>query len=394
MPTVEVISHVDLSGWLERMGALAYDAQLHLDAGLTEWFAVTGNQKGVSRRLHGALVGEGIVQYNHATVPGTLLWGGTPGAWRALLQRFPDEANWHSVAECIGGLMQLPVELRAPTRMGDTEWYWGERTYLMGILNVTPDSFSDGGQYLTTENALKRAARMLEEGADLIDVGGESTRPGSDAVSLEEELGRVLPVIKGIVCDLGGVVSIDTNKAAVAEAAIQAGASMINDITGLHGDERMAEVAAAMGVPVILMHIQGRPKDMQVRPTYTSVVPEVIEALQGSVDRALAAGIRPENIILDPGFGFGKNLAHNLALLRRLKDLRSLGYPILSGTSRKSMVGALLNLPVNEREEGTAATVAHSVAGLADIVRVHDVQVMYRALRVSDAIVRGISVYR
>jgi len=230
---------------------------------------------------------------------------------------------------------------------------------------------------------------MLQDGADIIDVGGESARPGSEGVSVDEELRRVIPVIQGIVQDLGGIVSIDTQKAAVAQAAVEAGASMINDITGLLGDARMAEVGAALNVPVVLMHIQGQPKNMQENPTYTSVVPEVYTGLQKSIDRALEAGIRPENIIIDPGFGFGKNLEHNLELLRRLHHLRTLGYPLLIGTSRKSMIGSVLNTPVDERLEGTAATIAQSIAQHADIVRVHDVKAMYRTTIMSDAVVRG-----
>lgn len=391
MINVEVIHPDRLPRVLQQAGALPDDALLHLEAGCSHWFLLKGQDVQPPRRVQAAFAGEGIIRYSSPdeTDQPVLVLGGTRASWRALLQRFPDEPRWLTVATEIGQLLDLPVQARGMTYLGGRPVYWGERTLLMGILNVTPDSFSDGGRYVELKAALARAESLLRDGADIIDVGGESTRSGADPVPAEEELRRVLPAVKAIVHDLGGVVSIDTNKAVVAEAAVKAGAAIINDITGLMGDPEMARVAADLGVPVVLMHMQGTPKNMQLDPRYVSVVPEVIQGLRRSIEKALTAGIKPENIIVDPGFGFGKNLGHNLELLRRLKDLRSLGYPVLTGTSRKTMVGEVLDLPVTERVEGTAATVALSVAGLADMVRVHDVRVMCRTIRMSDAVVRG-----
>jgi dihydropteroate synthase len=266
----------------------------------------------------------------------------------------------------------------------------GERTLVMGILNVTPDSFSDGGLYLGPEDALRRAEAMAADGADIIDVGGESTRPGAEPLSVEEELGRVIPVIEAIHASCAIPVSIDTYKAAVAARAIEAGASMVNDISGLMFDAEMGATVARAGVPVCLMHTRGTPRDMQSNAVYGDVVEDVKCELSSRVDAALAAGISRESIVLDPGFGFAKNAEHNLELLRRLRELTTLGFPLLAGTSRKSTIGKVLGgLPVEERLEGTAATVALSIANGASIVRVHDVKEMVRVARMSDAVVRG-----
>lgn len=390
---VESVSPSALPGLIERLGYSPKEAELHHEAGRSEWFMVTGVHGKVPRSVHAGLLGEGITRYEATSEP-VLLMGATRGAWRSLLVRFPDEDAWASVGKAISEYLEVPFVKRPLTRMRGKPWYWGERTYLMGILNVTPDSFSDGGRYLTIDGAVAHVERMLEAGADMIDVGGESTRPGSDPVPESVEAGRVVPVVEAIVRKFGAVVSVDTYKASVAKAAIEAGAAIINDVTGLLGDPQMAVVAAELGVPIVVQHIQGRPKDMQNNPQYTSVVPEVIMGLQGSIDRALRAGVRPENIIVDPGFGFGKKLEHNLTLLARLGELRTLGYPVLSGTSRKSMIGEVLGVPVTGRVEGTAATVALSVAGRADIVRVHDVDVMHRTLKMADATMRNQVVVR
>lgn len=393
MFSVESLSHAALPEWLKRHGFVGDEADLHLHAGKSDWFAVAGEVDHLPERVDAALRGEGIVRYEPPGRGGLLL-GGTRGAWRSLLLRFPDDSEWLPLAHAIGTRLGLPVRQRAATRVNGQVWNWGERTYVMGILNVTPDSFSDGGQYLTIDRALQRAEQIIAEGADIIDVGGESTRPGSDPVSADEELRRVVPVIEAIRKRFDVPVSVDTYKAAVAEAAVAVGASMINDVTGLQGDPRMAEVAAQADVPMVLQHIQGSPKDMQTRPKYTSVVPEVLASLGERVARALEAGVRAEHIIVDPGFGFGKRLEHNLQLLARLGELRGLGYPVLAGTSRKTMIGNVLDLPVGERVEGTGATVALAVAGFADIVRVHDVRAMCRVVRMADAVVRGSTVYR
>lgn len=259
----------------------------------------------------------------------------------------------------------------------------------MGILNVTPDSFSDGGSFLDPEVAVTRARVMAGEGAHLIDVGGESTRPGSDSVSEEEELRRVLPVIRALAGPEGpGLpVSIDTTKARVADAALKAGASMINDVSGLRFDPDMARVAAAHGVPVILMHIRGNPKTMQQHIHYDDLMGEIAAYLQEGMTLAVKAGVREDHLLVDPGIGFGKTLFHNLEIIRSLDRLKALGRPIVLGPSRKAFIGAVLDLPATDRVEGTAAAVALGIAHGADMVRVHDVRAISRAARMADAIV-------
>ena len=265
----------------------------------------------------------------------------------------------------------------------------GAKTYIMGILNTTPDSFSDGGTHMTVDAAVEHAWRLVEEGADIIDIGGESTRPGASPAPPAEEIRRVIPVIEALGQDFPVPVSVDTYKSEVAEAAIAAGAHMINDISALTIDPRLGGIVAGAKVPIVLMHMKGRPRDMQENPEYESVVSEVTGFLRTSVARAKEYGISGENIIIDPGIGFGKTVAHNLELLRRLKELKSLGCPILLGTSRKSFIGRTLGLPVEDRVEGTAATIALGIASGVDIVRVHDVKYMARVARMTDAIVRG-----
>jgi len=265
----------------------------------------------------------------------------------------------------------------------------GKRTLIMGVLNLTPDSFYDGGRYTTLERALARAEQMIAEGADILDIGGESTRPGADPVPLEEEIRRTLPVIEAIAARYDIALSIDTTKSEVARLALQAGAHIVNDISGMRFDPRMPEVVAEAGALVILMHIKGTPKTMQQNPTYEDVVREVRDTLAQHAERAQQAGIPKERIWLDPGIGFGKTLEHNLQLLRRLPDLKSLGYPVLVGTSRKSFIGLILGgLPPEERLEGTLATLALAIAWGADAVRVHDVKEAFRAVKVADALVR------
>jgi dihydropteroate synthase len=263
------------------------------------------------------------------------------------------------------------------------------RTHLMGILNVTPDSFSDGGKYLDSQRAVAHAMRMAEEGADIIDVGGESSRPGSLPVSTEEELRRVLPVVEGLAGKIDLPISIDTYKSEVAERALQAGAVMINDISACRMDQRMVEVAAKYQCPVVLMHMKGTPRDMQLNPYYDSVVEEIYQFFLERVEYLGHMGILRENMIIDPGIGFGKTVEHNLTILRNLSSFRSLGLPILIGTSRKFFIGAVLSAGVEERLEGTAATVALAISQGADIVRVHDVREMKKVAVITDAIVRG-----
>lgn len=264
------------------------------------------------------------------------------------------------------------------------------RTLVMGILNVTPDSFSDGGRFLSPDAALRQAEQMIAEGADMLDIGGESTRPGAEPLALEDELARVVPVLSAIAARFPTPLSIDTYKAAVARPAVEAGAGMINDISGMTFDPEMLPTAAALRVPVCLMHIKGTPRNMQQNPVYTDVVMEVRDWLLERAKAAEAAGIHKEDIVIDPGFGFGKTVAHNLELLRRLSELTNLDYPLLSGTSRKSTIGKVLGgLPPDDRMEGTAATVALSIAYGASLVRVHDVKAMVRVARMTDAVVKG-----
>lgn len=258
------------------------------------------------------------------------------------------------------------------------------RTHIMGILNVTPDSFSDGGQHLGFEQAMAHARRMAEEGADFIDVGGESTRPGSEAVSLEEELRRVIPVIERLTKELSIPLSIDTYKSKVAQEALNAGATIVNDISGLAFDSEMPYVAAKHHASVVLMHIRGTPKTMQKNPTYENVTHEVCQFLEEQVHKAHSLGI--QQIIIDPGIGFGKNLQHNLQLIRELTTFKTVGCPILIGPSRKSFIGTILDLPVDQRLEGTAAAVTACILNGAHIVRVHDVKEMKRVALMADAL--------
>jgi len=265
----------------------------------------------------------------------------------------------------------------------------GSRTLIMGILNVTPDSFSDGGLFAEVETAVEHAKNMVAEGADIIDVGGESSRPGADTVSVDAEKDRVLPVIERLIKTVEVPISIDTYKSSVARDALNMGACIVNDITALQGDPDMASVVAAAGVPVVLMHMKGTPKDMQSAPHYDSLISEITSFLKTRIQAAIDAGITQNQIIIDPGIGFGKTVAHNLEIIRRLREFRSLGKPILIGTSRKSFIGKVLGLSTDERLEGTAATIAVSITNGADIVRIHDVKEAARVIRMTDAIVRG-----
>ncbi|HEX6116886.1 MAG TPA: dihydropteroate synthase [Solirubrobacterales bacterium] len=256
---------------------------------------------------------------------------------------------------------------------------------IMGVVNVTPDSFSDGGEFLDPRRAIEHAAELVREGADLLDVGGESTRPGAEAVGADEECRRVVPVLDGLV-GVGVPISIDTSKAAVAEAALDAGATWVNDVTALRGDPALAALCADRGCEVVLMHMLGDPRTMQEDPRYGDVVDDVRAFLGERVEAALAAGIAEERIWVDPGFGFGKTVEHNLELLRRLGELRELGRPILVGASRKSFIGKITGRDVGERVGGTIAAHVVAAANGADAVRVHDVAPMRDALETLAAV--------
>ncbi len=284
--------------------------------------------------------------------------------------------------------------------IGSTVFEWGSRTFLMGIINVTPDSFSGDGLVRESDwvaEAVALAESQVAAGAHMVDVGGESTRPGSVPIPLEEELRRVLPVIRALAGRVNVPISIDTYKAEVARRAVAAGATIINDVWGLRMDADMGRVAAETGAAVVLMHNRSRPKDAAqearlggryVGVEYGELLGDIIRELQSSIDLALAAGVKPERIIVDPGIGFGKTVEQNLELVNRLAELKALGYPILVGPSRKSFVGYTLNLPPDQRLEGTAAAVTLCIDRGADIVRVHDVAAMTRVARIADAIVR------
>jgi dihydropteroate synthase len=270
----------------------------------------------------------------------------------------------------------------------------GRRTLVMGVLNVTPDSFSDGGQFFDLDAAVARAEQMAAEGADILDIGGESTRPATFASQAPldpvEELRRIRPVLEAVSARLPVVpLSVDTYKACVARQAVASGAVMVNDISALRADPDMARTVAELGVPVCLMHLLGLPGEIPAHPVYADVVAEVRTHLLERAEAAEAVGIAPEDILLDPGFGFGKTVEQNLELLRRLRELTELPYPILVGTSRKSTIGRVLgDLPPEDRLEGTAATVALAIAYGAAIVRVHDVKAMARVAKMTDAIIR------
>jgi dihydropteroate synthase len=278
---------------------------------------------------------------------------------------------------------RLSENLRLET--GNLKLDRGGPAAIMGILNVTPDSFSDGGFFLARDQAVAQALRMAEEGVDILDVGGESTRPGAQAVSVGEELDRVIPVIEAVRAAVNLPISIDTSKPEVMRAAVAAGAGLINDVYALRQPGALA-VAATLQVPVCLMHMQGEPRSMQANPVYADVVREVRDFLAERIDACVAAGIARERLIVDPGFGFGKTVAHNLELLRGLREFRALGVPLLAGLSRKSMIGAVLGLPVGERLHPSVALALIAVQNGASIVRVHDVRATREAVRMWEAV--------
>jgi dihydropteroate synthase len=264
----------------------------------------------------------------------------------------------------------------------------GKRTIIMGIVNVTPDSFSDGGQFFETDVAMEHGKQLVRDGADIIDIGGESTRPGSLAVTLEEELDRVIPVIKGIAGEVSVPISIDTCKPEVARAALDAGASIINDVSAGRFDPKIVDIASESEVPLILMHMQGIPKNMQKNPIYDDMMRDIQNFLNGRIEFATSRGVARDMIIIDPGIGFGKTLEHNYEIVRNLDSLKSLKLPILVGPSRKSFIGNTLDLPTTQRLEGTLAVVTMCIMKGADIVRVHDVKEAALAVRMTDAIYR------
>jgi dihydropteroate synthase len=316
---------------------------------------------------------------------GTLLMG-TEKQFEILfskLEQYPDlQPFGQSLKEILRNLSRAHYTIRCRKRT----FTLGKQTLLMGVLNVTPDSFSDGGIFFDKKKAIARGLKMVEEGADFIDIGGESTRPGSKPLGLDEELRRVIPVIESLAKDVDVPISIDTYKSAVAKKAIDAGAQIINDISGLHLDPSLSQVAAKEDVPLVLMHIRGNPETMQKKIHYESLFSEIIQYLKDSIQRAESAGVDPEQIIIDPGIGFGKTVEDNLLILKNLQEFKILGKPLLLGTSRKSFIGKILNADVTERLEGTLSTVVVGVLNGAHIIRCHDVIQAKRAIAIADAV--------
>jgi dihydropteroate synthase len=316
---------------------------------------------------------------------GTLLMG-TEKQFEILfskLEQYPDlQPFGQSLKEILRNLSRAHYTIRCRKRT----FTLGKQTLLMGVLNVTPDSFSDGGIFFDKEKAIAHGLKMVEEGADFIDIGGESTRPGSKPLGLDEELRRVIPVIESLAKDVDVPISIDTYKSAVAKKAIDAGAQIINDISGLHLDPSLSQVAAKEDVPLVLMHIRGNPETMQKKIHYESLFSEIIQYLKDSIQRAESAGVDPEQIIIDPGIGFGKTVEDNLLILKNLQEFKILGKPLLLGTSRKSFIGKILNADVTERLEGTLSTIVVGVLNGAHIIRCHDVIQAKRAIAIADAV--------
>jgi dihydropteroate synthase len=299
------------------------------------------------------------------------------------LDQYPDlNPLGQSVKETLKNISKTQYSIRCRKRTLTL----GKRTLLMGVLNVTPDSFSDGGLFFDKDKAISHGLRMVEEGADIIDIGGESTRPGSKPIELEEELRRVIPVIESIAKDVDVPISIDTYKSTVAQRATEAGAEIVNDISGLHFDPDLAKVAANGNIPLILMHIRGTPETMQKNVHYDSIFSEILQYLKDSIQRAESAGLDPRQIIIDPGIGFGKTMEDNLLIIKNLHEFRILGKPILLGTSRKNFIGKILNTEVEDRLEGTLSSIAIGVLNGAHIIRSHDVHQAKKAIAVADAI--------
>lgn len=395
MPLARVLHLSDprlLEAELERIGSSALVAR----DGSFRLVEVKGLAPGIARSLWEEIWAVGGV--GALGTPGqatSILLMATLAQYDRLMERLENEGPQfqevaHLIARTLAAYDSYPEKAFLP------EWFphsispkGMQRTLVMGILNVTPDSFSDGGAYFSPETALSRAEEMVREGADLIDVGGESTRPGAEPVPLEEEIRRVLPVVQGLV-QRGYIISVDTTKGEVAELVLKAGAHIINDISGLRFNPDLAKIVAKHHAGLVIMHSRGTPQDMQTLTDYEDLIGEIYEFLAGQVDFALSQGVSSEKIIIDPGIGFAKTVEQNLEILRRLPEFKSLGYPILVGPSRKSFIGAVLGgLPPSERIEGTSASVALAIAGGARILRVHDVKAMVRVCRVAEAILWG-----
>jgi len=354
--------------------------------GLSPWQANLLKQEMLSLGAEAA-VHRGAIDCSAGTTDALLL--GTEKHFRSLLDKLAAQPpTMRDIGREVGAVLREYDRRSFSLRLGPSRLVLGERTLVMGIVNVSPDSFYDGGKHFSAAAAVEHGLRLAGEGADLLDVGGESSRPGAEPVSPEEEKRRILPVVAGLrsACDVP--VSVDTTKAEVAREALDAGAVMVNDISGLRFDPEMAKVVAAAGAALVVMHMQGEPQTMQADPQYGNVMAEVVLELERAVDRAVREGVEREQILVDPGIGFGKKLEHNLHIFRHLAELRVLGRPVVVGPSRKAFIGAISDLPPEERLEGTLAAVCHSVGSGADVVRVHDVAAVRRSVQVTDAICR------
>ncbi len=319
---------------------------------------------------------------------GRLVWSATPGVQAGILDRLRQEPALIPFTAAVSSALARWAEPARDLALPDGRVLpLSQRVHVMGIVNVTPDSFSDGGRFLDAIDAIDHGLRLADEGADILDVGGESTRPGAAPVSAEDERERVLPVVEALAAKTNVPVSVDTSKAYVARVALDAGAQIVNDVAAGRFDPELFPIVAERRAPVVLMHMLGEPRTMQKDPRYVDLVGEIIAFLEDRAGAAIEAGVGRERIVIDPGFGFGKAREHNLVLLQRLREFRCLGFPVLAGTSRKTFIGASLgDLPVGDRLEGTAATVALAVASGASIVRVHDVRVMARVARMVEAV--------
>lgn len=333
-----------------------------------------------------AYIPEDVMLFNSAK--SDILISGTISQFTALCYRLKNQMlSLPEIAEKIKNTIVNYDIYGRECEIKGKKFQFSNKGYIMGILNITPDSFSDGGKYFgNIDDAVRRAVAMLEEGADIIDIGAESTRPGASYVSKEEEIDRIVPVIEKIVKETGAIISVDTYKSETAREALKAGAVIVNDISGLKSDVKMAEVVSDADAAVVIMHMQGVPQNMQDNPQYEDVVEDVISELKESISIAKIAGIQDNKIVVDPGLGFGKSLKDNLEIVNRLKEFKTLGYPILIGGSRKSMVGNVLNLPVEERVEGSLAVAAAAAMNGASVFRVHDVKETKRVIQMIDAI--------
>ena len=328
--------------------------------------------------------------FSKNTEPVRVLMMGTASQFRQAIGNLAMQPfGLHDLAEELEEFLDAVLSGSAEPRemaAGSHALRFGGRTLIMGVLNVTPDSFSDGGDCDTLEDTCVRVREMVRAGADIIDVGGESTRPGADPVGLEEEAGRTIPLVEALAGEITVPISIDTYKSEIARRALDAGAEVVNDISGLRFDPEMIGLLAQRGAPVIVMHMQGVPRDMQKEPAYDDVVGDIVRFLRERAEAAVQGGVEAAKIMIDPGIGFGKTLEHNLEIIRRLDEFSSLGYPLVLGTSRKRFIGAVLDRPVGERLLGTAATVAFAIARGVDVVRVHDVEEISEVVRMADAL--------